>query len=197
MSDELSFADLMARVRAGDQDAATALVQRYEPQIRRVVRIRLVSGRLKGMLDSMDVCQSVMGSFFYRAALGQYEIEKPEDLIGLLARMARNKLADQARKAEADRRGGGMVRVGEAGEIDVAGREATPSRIFDAREMLGRARSYFSAEELYLVEQRASGRQWADLAAELGSTPEALRKKHSRAVERVARELGLDAEESE
>ena len=63
----------------------------------------------------MDICQSVMGSFFYRAALGQYELEKPDDLVRLLVTMARNKLADQARRQTTDRRGKGMVRVGRRG----------------------------------------------------------------------------------
>ena len=31
----------------------------------------------------MDICQSVFTSFFVRAALGQYEIEKPAQLLRL------------------------------------------------------------------------------------------------------------------
>ena len=47
-------------------------------------------------------------------------------------------------------------------------------------------------EERYLAEQRAAGRGWAELAEELGEGAEALRKKLSRAVDRIAKELGLD-----
>src|SRR5262245_48907026 len=98
MDEDTTFPDLLRRVRAGEQEAATELVRRFEPAIRRAVRIRLVDARLKGLLDSMDICQSVMGSFFYRAALGQFDLERPEDLVRLLVTMARNKLADQARR---------------------------------------------------------------------------------------------------
>jgi RNA polymerase sigma-70 factor (ECF subfamily) len=49
-----------------------------------------------------------------------------------------------------------------------------------------------TAEERYLVDQRTQGREWAQIAADLGASPEALRKKHARALDRVAQELGLD-----
>src|SRR5215211_7423448 len=103
MTEPDSFADLVRRVRAGDPDAATDLVRRYEPAIRRVVRVKL-GGRVGALFDSMDVCQSVLGSFFLRAAAGQYAIDTPEDLMKLLASMARNKLAFQVRKQRAKKR---------------------------------------------------------------------------------------------
>ncbi len=46
MSEPSSFAQLMRRVRAGDQEAATEIVRRYEPAIRRAVRFRLKDNRL-------------------------------------------------------------------------------------------------------------------------------------------------------
>jgi RNA polymerase sigma-70 factor (ECF subfamily) len=192
MDDEKTFSDLIRSVKEGNQAAAEELVRRYESAVRRAVRTRLVDARLKGILDSMDVCQSVLGSFFYRAALGQYEIERPEDLVKLLVTMARNKLADQARRLATDRRGKGMVRVGDAAEIDVAGADPTASRVVSARESLEAAWARLSADERRLAEQRALGRPWAELAAEAGTTPEALRKKHERAVSRVSKELGLE-----
>ncbi len=192
MNDESTFPDLLRRVRAGDQAAAAELVRQVEPAIRRAVKIRLVDARLKGLLDSMDICQSVLGSFFYRAALGQFELERPEDLLRLLVTMARNKLADQARRQATKRRGKGMVRVGDAAEIDVPGADPTASRVASAREVLHAAWNQLGADERLLAEQRALGRPWAELAAELNTTPEALRKKHARALDRVAQQLGLD-----
>src|ERR1700736_4210985 len=93
-----SFADFMHRVRAGDQQAAAELVRRYESEIRREVRLRLSDPRLNRALDSMDLCQSVLGSFFVRVALGQYDLDNPRQLLKLLMGMARNKLAFQVRK---------------------------------------------------------------------------------------------------
>src|SRR4051794_19043507 len=92
------FADLVRRVRAGQQDAASELVRRYEPAIRRVVRVHLRDPRLRRVLDSMDVCQSVLATFFVRAKLGQYDLETPDDLLRLLATIARNKVTNEANK---------------------------------------------------------------------------------------------------
>ena len=192
MSEETAFPELLRRVREGDQDAAVELVRRYESAIRRAVRIKLVDSRLKGALDSMDICQSVMGSFFYRAALGQYEVEKPEDLVRLLVTMARNKLTDQVRRQTTERRGKGITRRTDLAAIDVPGAEPTASRVASAREVLEAALGRLSDEERWIAEQRTAGRAWAELAAETGATAEAVRKKHARAIDRVSRELGLE-----
>src|SRR5881394_2394249 len=104
MAEPLPFDELILRVRAGDQDAATALVRSYESAIRRAVRFRMTDARLGNLLDSMDICQSVMASFFLRAASGQYELKEPDQLLKLLTAMARNKLKFQARKQRAQRR---------------------------------------------------------------------------------------------
>jgi RNA polymerase sigma-70 factor (ECF subfamily) len=192
MSDRWTFSDLVRRVRAGDQAAASELVRQYEPAIRRAVRTRLVNARLKGLLDSMDISQSVMGSFFQRAGQGQYDLEQPEDLVRLLVTMARNKLADQARRQATERRGKGMVCVGDAAEIDVRSADPTASRLASDRELHHAVWGQLSADERWLAEQRALGRPWAELATELESTPEAVRKKYARALSRVAQRLGLD-----
>src|SRR5580693_5611554 len=99
-----SFLELIARVRAGDEHAAAELVRHYEPAIRRAARVRLVDTRLNRLLDSMDICQSVMASFFVRAALGQFDLNTPDQLLRLLATMTRNKLIGQVKGHGAARR---------------------------------------------------------------------------------------------
>src|SRR5262249_56233694 len=101
MAEEPGFEELMRRVRAGDGRAAEELVRRYEPTIRRVVRVRLVDTRLQRLFDSMDICQSVFGSFFVHAALGDYELATPDQLLGLLVSMSRKKVIDKSRRARA------------------------------------------------------------------------------------------------
>ncbi|MHC5539816.1 RNA polymerase sigma factor, partial [Singulisphaera rosea] len=104
MSDTETFQDLIGRVRAGEDTAAAELVRRFEPMVRRAARVRLADPRLGRVLDSMDICQSVMASFFVRAAMGQYELDTPDQLMRLLATMAKNKLANQANGQRAARR---------------------------------------------------------------------------------------------
>jgi RNA polymerase sigma-70 factor (ECF subfamily) len=191
MREETSFQDLLQRVRAGDGEAAAELLRRYEPTIRRVARVRLADTRLQRLFDSSDVCQSVFGSFFVRTALGQYELETPEQLLRLLVDMSRKKVIDLAREAGAARRD--FRREEGTPEMrQCAAKEPTPSQEVSARELLQEFRRRLSPEERQLAEERAAGRDWAQIAADRGASPEALRKQLSRAVDRVAVELGLE-----
>jgi RNA polymerase sigma factor (sigma-70 family) len=192
MSDSNPFHDLIRRVRAGDQQAATELVRRYEPAICRAVRVRLVDTRLQRLFDSMDICQSVLGSFFVRAALGEYELDQPEQLLKLLVRMARNKLADAAKKQGAACRDRRRDTTDSVDTKNCACPSGSPSQEVAGRELLERFRERLSADERQLADKRASGRAWGDIAAEHGSTTEALRKQLARAVDRVAHQLGLE-----
>src|SRR5262245_47316242 len=104
MPDRDTFRELIRRIRNGDEQGAPELVHRYEPLIRREVRMQLQDRRLGRILDSMDVCQSVLASFFVRTVAGQYDLEQPGQLVRLLASMARNKLASAARHQSRQRR---------------------------------------------------------------------------------------------
>ena len=104
MSHDNDFVELIRRVRNGDERASAELVHRYEPAIRIAVRARLTDPKLRRWLDSMDVCQSVLGNFFVRAANGQFELDRPEQLISLLATMARNRVTNHALREKAARR---------------------------------------------------------------------------------------------
>ena len=53
MTDPPDFASFLARVRAGDPQAAEELVRRFEPAIRVIVRAHMSSG-LRRQFDSMD-----------------------------------------------------------------------------------------------------------------------------------------------
>jgi RNA polymerase sigma factor (sigma-70 family) len=193
MADDTGFEELMRRVRAGDQQAAEELVRRYEPTIRRVVRVRLVDTRLQRLFDSMDVCQSVFGSFFVHAALGDYELNTPEQLLNLLVAMSRRKVVDQSRRAGAARRDYRRVTEGPADrEKNWAATGASPSQQVAGRELLDEFRRRLTDQERLLADKRAAGLNWNQIAAETGGSPEALRKQLARAVERVSQELGLE-----
>jgi RNA polymerase sigma factor (sigma-70 family) len=192
MAESPTFVALMQRVRDGEMAAAAELVRLYEPAVRRAIRVRMVNPALRRAVDSVDICQSVMGSFFVRAALGQYDLQAPDQLVGLLVRLARNKVADVARREQAAQRDHRRVQEGASAVDRVAAAGESPSQIVEGAELVRKFREKLSPEERYLAEERAQGRQWNDLAAELGESPEGLRKRLGRAVSRVAGELGLE-----
>ncbi|HZY84699.1 MAG TPA: sigma-70 family RNA polymerase sigma factor [Gemmataceae bacterium] len=192
MTEPGAFADFMRRVRAGDEQAAAELVRRYEPLIRREVRLHLEDRRLVRLFDSLDVCQSVLGSFFLRAAAGQYELDRPDQLVKLLVTMARNKLASAARGQHRQRRDQRRMTADGQDELDrMADPHPAPDEAVAGQELLRRFRDSLSGEERQLVDLRGEGLGWADVAARLGGTAQARRMQLARAVDRIARELGL------
>ena len=189
MPESTTFPDFSRRIRAGDDQAARELVERYEPVIRCEVRLRLRDPRLYNRFDWTDICQSVMASFFARVAVGQYELNRPEQLVRLLAGMARNKLAAAARRHYRQRRNIGRTTGEPAALAAVTSDEPTPSRVIAGRELFAEVSRRLTEEERLLVELRANGYEWAEVAARLGGTPEARRKQLARAVNRVEQQL--------
>jgi RNA polymerase sigma-70 factor (ECF subfamily) len=186
------FAGFIRRIRAGDEEAAAELVRRFEPLIRREARMRLRNPRLSRLFDSADICQSVLASFFVRAALGEYDLEKPGHLIKLLAGMVCKKVAFQVRKHQAQRRDCRLLADTSPEDLETLAAGASPSRLVTGRELLDEVRQRLTAVERQLADLRAEGYQWAEIAQRLGGTPKARCKQLARAVRRVAHELGLD-----
>ena len=137
MSDETVFAGFMRRIRAGDEQAARELVERYEPVIRREVKMRLRDPRLYRRLDWADICQSVLASFFMRAASGQYDLDQPDQLLRLLVVMTRHKLSKQERRHRAEKRDYRLAEERDPAYLEAKpGAEPTPSRLVAGRELL-------------------------------------------------------------
>lgn len=192
MTEIEDFQALIRKVRAGDRDAAREFVGTYEPAIRRAARIRILDPRLSALLDSTDIVQSVFCSFFVRAALGQYELEKPEQVLGLLVSMSRKKLADYARMQGAARRDYRRTRALHGRERQPLAADVDPARQAASAELVEEFRKRLSPEESALAQQRANGEPWTAIAAARGESAEALRKKLERAVTRISQDLGLD-----
>ena len=181
------FAQLMSQVRGGDENAATELLRLYEPEIRREIRLRLSNPRLRRIVDSIDISQSVFGNFFVRASCGEFELQRPEQLLGLLIRMATNKVIDRHRR-ETSRK---MDQVSErpVDEQNVPGKCSTASEVIAGKELLGRVRELLSPDEKKMASMRRDGMSWAEVAEEFGCTAEAARKKLSRACERALEQV--------
>src|SRR3954471_6797859 len=161
MPPDPSFDELIRRVGGGDEEAAAQLVRDFEPVVRRVLRARLRDGRARSEFDSMDICQSVLATFFVRAAAGQYDLKEPDDLIKLLLTMTRNKVAEKMRRQHRLRRDSRRT-VGGVEELDPAGRDPTPSCVVAGKELLEQARQRLSEEERHLVELRGRGLSWEE-----------------------------------
>jgi RNA polymerase sigma-70 factor (ECF subfamily) len=182
------FPVLIQRIRAGEAEAASELLREYEPEIRRFVRVRLEDPRLRRILDSMDICQSIFGNFFLRAMGGQFELASPGQLLNLLKTMAYNRIIDYARMPE--QRHGANADSGTW--ATVPSNEDTPSQIASTQELVAKFWQALSDEERELAELRKQGLSWDTIAERCGGTAAARCKELSRAIDRVCQGLGLD-----
>lgn len=192
MSGENSFDELVRRVRAGDSAAAEEVVRRYEMAIRVAVRTRLSDPALRRQFDSMDICQSVLASFFLRAAAGQYDLHDPPQLVALLTKMAQNKLAMHARSEYRQRRD--VRRALPLGDelAEPPHKSPLPPEQVANRDLLQRAFQLMAPQVRQIADSRAAGAEWTDIATKLGGTADARRKQFRRAMNHIAQTLDIE-----
>ena len=173
----------LVRIQAGDEQAARELLQRYEPEVRLVVR-RQLPRLLRSRFDSLDFLQSVWGDFFQKVRTGPAEFTDSRHLVAFLARAAKNKVIDQYRRAGSLKHN--MHREepiwGDSGrprEIEASG--DTPSEVVQAREALDRLASLVPDDRRAIVALKAEGLSSKEIGDRLGIS--------ERTVQRVLEEL--------
>lgn len=191
MAENLDFSDFLRRIRAGDDAAALALVRRYEPLVRREIRMRIADDRLNRAFDSADVSQSVFASFFSRAAIGEYELDRPEQLARLLVSMARNRLVSRIRKERRQVRDVRRLTAAPAVLDQVTDERPSPSEIVSRKEEIDFLRSSLTEEEHMIFELRSAGMSWDEVATRLGGSGQARRMQLSRGLDRIERQMEL------
>ncbi len=188
---ESSFDEQVQLLRTGDSDAIRAFVDKYEPYIRRTIRFRIQRSALRPVADSVDVCQSVLGSVLLRLVAGEYELHHENDLCNLLLAVANKKFLMLARHESAEMRDRGRTRY----LSDMPERAETqaqdPSQPLICQELLAQVAARLSPHEAELLRLRREGFSWSEIAGQLGDEPTVLRQRLSRALRNVAAELGI------
>lgn len=82
---------LLARIKAGQDDAATQLYLRYAHRLR-ALAMRNTAEDLKTRVDPEDIVQSVFRTFFRRVSRGEYSVPEGEELWKLFLVIALNKV---------------------------------------------------------------------------------------------------------
>lgn len=193
MTNEENLAELLQRLKHNDPSAAGEIRERYGGQVRRLARVWLSQRRLGRLMDSEDICQSVLAEFFSRYSKGVYTFETERQLRALLARIATSRLLYHWQKHRAAKRD--MRRLAEnataENPLDVlaVSQEPTPSQVIMNNELADHCKEQFSESEWCIAELRNRGSSWDQIADELGKNPDSLRMKYTRAITRVARSL--------
>lgn len=180
-ADEL--ADFLKRIQNGDEGAARELLQRYEAEVRLVVRRRLPR-LLRSRFDSLDFLQSVWGSFFRRMREAPAEFEDSRHLVAFLARAAKNKVIDEYRRAASrknDMRREEPLWSDGRQPKEVASPVDSPFEVARAHEVFDRLNALLPQDRKTILELKALGLSSKDIGERLGVS--------ERTVQRVIEEL--------
>jgi hypothetical protein len=190
------LSELLARVRQGDEDAARLLVQRYESAIRVAVRTNLSDPRLRRQFDSLDVCQSVLASFFFHLTSGAYDLSVPAQLSALLTKMAQNKVRMRAREQFRQRRDVRRLSQVDLENAKIPGFQVGPEELVDDQDLIDSALNMMTPEIRSIADRRMAGELWPEIANAMGGTPDGRRKQFERAVLPIAQSLRASPLES-
>lgn len=97
------FQRLVARVRAGDREASTQIVEQFAERLKALAS-RHLDRRMRPKVDPEDVVQSVFQDFFNRCRNDELEFTGWDNLWALLAVMAMRRCAWESRWHRAARR---------------------------------------------------------------------------------------------
>ncbi len=119
MDSEITFDEVMRRVRAGDGEAETALFQQY---VRRLIGLaaRQFDDSLRDRADVELVVLSACKSFFLRNRRGEFHVDDWGELWSVLAMITLRKCADRVRHLRAARRDVNREVAWPAGDDDLS-----------------------------------------------------------------------------
>jgi RNA polymerase sigma-70 factor (ECF subfamily) len=175
---EPSDRSLLARLKGGQQQAATDLYLRYAQRLRSLVRSRC-SRQLARRIEPDDIVQSVFRRFFRRVLQGEYDVPPGEELWGLLLVIALNKIRTEESFHRAGKR-----------DVRLSADAADPALVADPDDVSATAilnlcvedaLGQLPAQQRMMVELRIEGHEVAEIAQKTGRS--------KRTVERTLQEI--------
>jgi RNA polymerase sigma factor (sigma-70 family) len=173
------FATLMQRIREGSQEAARELLEDYGPHVFRVVRRRL-HRRLRSKFDSSDFVQAVWASFFALQPR-EFRFDSPEELVGFLVNLARNKVVDTVRQRLASlkydvHREQSLDDSRAVRREEIVAHQPTPSQIAVAKEQWDRLLQQTPAHHRQILDLLRQGNTHLEIAHKLGMDEKTIRR---------------------
>jgi len=185
---ERSLEQLLHAYRGGDPAAQNELLTRLEGQLRALVRA-LVGRQIRTERQSLDICQSLLLAFHLQAMEGKLAFDSEEAFRAYLRTMIRHKLANLSDRLRAVKRGEGKRPVALTGsddeEIPLPSFDPSASVVASTAELRTRIEEHLAGDESRILEGLLAGRTYAEIAAELGKTADAVRMTWNRARARL------------
>jgi DNA-directed RNA polymerase specialized sigma24 family protein len=178
--------ELLARMRAGDREAAAEFMVIYGARFRR--RLRSLVGRaVRRSADEDDLFATVTRRLDELVLRHRLRAATVEELWSLVGRIAVNAAADAAHVTTRERVAGTMARAGAPNQAVSEVRKAETDE--EARAALRRSRAVLGAIDQDILRLRIAGRTFGQIARALGRGCAAVRKRW----ERIRKALRADA----
>lgn len=181
MSDQGTFGELMARLRAGDSDVAAEVFRRFTRRL-----IALASDQfdtwVRDRADPEGIAQSVYKSFFTRFGQGQFDLNDWDELWGLLTVITLRKCAKRRDYLRAGRRDAArdlrQDRASDAGDgcWQAIDREPSPVEAAMLSESVDQLLRRYEPPERQIVELSLQGWSTQEIAGELGRSERTVRR---------------------
>jgi RNA polymerase sigma-70 factor, ECF subfamily len=195
-----SFVELAARLRAGDQGAATEVFRRFAGRLIRLAHAELDT-RLRRKLDPEDVVQSVYRSFFNRYQAGQFDFATWDALWSLLTVITVRKCLRRAEyymakcrnvAGEADAATWGDAAAGLSEAID---REPTPLEAAVLAETIEQMMRGLEPDDRVILELSLQGYSAAEISTQVGRAERTVSRVREHIKRRLQRMQRLEAPE--
>jgi RNA polymerase sigma-70 factor (ECF subfamily) len=190
MAAQDSFTELMARLRAGEDAAATEVFERYAQRLHGLAR-RHLDTVLKRKVDPEDVVQSAYKSFFFRYGAGSLEVRDWDNLWGLLTLITLRKCADRAEYFRAERRAVAREVAPAPGAEDSGSgwqaidREPTPAEAVLLAETVEQLLAGLDEDERPIVELSLQGYTTQEISERLDRAERSVRRLRERVRKRL------------
>jgi len=191
MAPEQSFAELMARLQAGDDTAATRVFQRYAQRLIALARSRL-DARLRAKVDPEDVVQSAFKSFFLRQAHGDIELKDWEGLWAVLTLITVRKCGRWRERFQTERRN----LDAEVSSWEALDDEPTPEEAAILAETVEQVMRGLEDRERNMVLLSLQGYTVAEISDQVGRTRRTVQRVLERVRHRLERLQAQDAQDA-
>jgi RNA polymerase sigma factor (sigma-70 family) len=176
--DSPELQNFLAELRSGDPQVVGGLLRQLDPFLCRVIRMHLQGGRLRHVLETADILQSLLTDFLTRREGGKGVADVQGGLDAYLAAAVRNKVQTRMRK---ERRHAGSLPQG--WERDDP--KLNPTKEAEERDLFAAVRGRLTEEKRQLFDLKARGLTWAEVSEQSGDRPNTLRIRLRRAVTAV------------
>lgn len=183
-----SFAQLMAQLQAGQDEAAQKVFQRFAQQLIQLAR-RQIHCLLGGKVEPEDVVQSACKSFFLSFREGKLVVRDWNSLWGLLTLMTLRKCADRAEYFRAERRDAAREVAGPpAGSCwEPIDREPSPVDAAILAETVEQLLTGLDEDERPVIELSLQGYTVQEISQQLGRAERTVRRLRERVKKRLER----------